>query len=678
MKIWKNEEFSRDNVLAISKKNRISALSAMLLDEMRFQSEQDISEFISDSFSFEDPSLIKDMDKAVERIKIAVEFYEKICVYGDYDADGVTSTALLYSYLKSKDANVCFYVPSRENEGYGLNNNAIDYLSTENVELIVTVDNGVSAYEQVEHANQLGIDIIITDHHEIPEKLPNAIAVVDPHRKDDNSTYKYFSGVGLAFKFAMAYEGEKLDINDLLDKYSDIVALGTVGDLVNLTGENRMLVKEGLKRINNCKRLGLNALKEAAGLEKPGLKAGDLAFSLCPRINAGGRLGLSIKSVRLLVTDNPSEARAISKELNDDNIERQEIEKKIVAEAEHILYENDNIKYKKIIVIAGEKWHQGVIGIVAARIKERCGKPTIIISYDGLFAKGSARSVEGFRMCDGVSYCKELLTIFGGHPMAAGFSLPTENIDAFRDMINEFADNVKQPFFPVINLACSLIPSKVTVGMIDDLSVLEPFGSGNPTPVFGIYDSRIIRITALSGGKHTKLTFIRQQNYFEALYFGISPEQIPYTVGDTVNIAVTAGLNEFNSKVSVSYYIKDICFSSSDNEAMLKSNALFEDLMCGKPVTDEMRAELCADRESCAAVYRYLKSNNGFSFSAEALYQKINSPSLNFGKMCVILKALEELSLITVSKNPFKLDIKLKENPQKVDLFSAKVFKLLQ
>ena len=188
MKIWKNEEFSRDNVLAISKKNRISALSAMLLDEMRFQSEQDISEFISDSFSFEDPFLIKDMDKAVERIKIAVEFYEKICVYGDYDADGVTSTALLYTYLKSKDANVCFYVPSRENEGYGLNNNAIDYLSTENVELIVTVDNGVSAYEQVEHANQLGIDIIITDHHEIPEKLPNAIAVVDPHRKDDNST----------------------------------------------------------------------------------------------------------------------------------------------------------------------------------------------------------------------------------------------------------------------------------------------------------------------------------------------------------------------------------------------------------------------------------------------------------------------------------------------------------
>jgi len=447
MKIWRNEKFSRENVLAISQKNQISALSAMLLDEMMFQSDEDISDFISDKYFFEDPFLIKDMDKAVERIKTAVEYYEKICVYGDYDADGVTSTALLYSFLKSKNANVCFYVPSRENEGYGLNNNAIDYLNTENVELIITVDNGVSAYAQVEHAKELGIDVVITDHHELPEKLPNAIAVVDPHRKDDDSTYKYFSGVGLAFKFAMAYEGEKLDINDLLDKYSDIVALGTVGDLVNLTGENRMLVKEGLKRINNCKRLGLNALKEAAGLEKPELKAGDLAFSLCPRINAGGRLGLSIKSVRLLVTDNPSEAMAIAKELNDDNIERQEIEKKIVSEAERILYEDDNIKYKKIIVIAGEKWHQGVIGIVAARIKERCGKPTIIISYDGPFAKGSARSVEGFKMCDGVAYCKELLTIFGGHPMAAGFSLPTENIDAFRDMINEFADNVKQPFF---------------------------------------------------------------------------------------------------------------------------------------------------------------------------------------------------------------------------------------
>jgi len=237
---------------------------------------------------------------------------------------------------------------------------------------------------------------------------------------------------------------------------------------------------------------------------------------------------------------------------------------------------------------------------------------------------------------------------------------------------------LSSPFFPVISLACSLIPSKVTVGMIDDLSVLEPFGSGNPTPVFGIYDSRIIRITALSGGKHTKITFIRQLNYFEALYFGINPEQLPFSVGDTVNIAVTAGLNEFNSKISVSYYIKDICFSDSDNEAMLRSNALFEDLMCGKPVTDEMRAELCADRENCAAVYLFLKNNNGFAFSPEALYHKINAPSLNFGKMCVILKALEELSLISISSNPFKLDIKLKENPQKVDLFSAKVFRSLR
>ncbi|MEE3449431.1 MAG: single-stranded-DNA-specific exonuclease RecJ [Acutalibacteraceae bacterium] len=678
MKIWRTEQFNRENILSISQNNNISALSAMLIDEMKFENDDEIAEFISQSYSFEDPFLIKDMEKAVDRVKTAVEDYEKICVYGDYDADGVTSTALLYSYLKSKNANVCFYVPSRENEGYGLNNNAIDYLKTENVELIVTVDNGVSAYEQVEHAKEAGIDIVITDHHEPPERLPKAIAVVDPHRKDDNSTYKDFSGVGLAFKFAMAYEGENADIEALLDEYSDIVALGTVGDLVNLTGENRMLVKEGLKRINNCKRLGLNALKEVAGIEKPEIKSGDLAFSLCPRINAGGRLGLSVKSVRLLITENPSEALAISKELNDDNTERQEIEKSIVAEAERILYEDDNIKYKKIIVIAGKKWHQGVIGIVAARIKERCGKPTIIISYDGPFAKGSARSVEGFRMCDGVAYCKELLTIFGGHPMAAGFSLPTENIDAFRDMINEYADNVKQPFFPVISLACSLMPSKVTVGMIEDLSALEPFGSGNPTPVFGIYDSRIIRITALSGGKHTKITFIRQQNYFEALYFGINPEQLPYTVGDTVNVAVTAGINEFNGKISVSYYIKDICFSSFDSEAMLKSNALFEDLMDGKPVTEEMRSELSATRENCAEVYRFLKKNNGFPFSAEALYYKINAPAINFGKMCLILKVLEELSLITLSSNSSRLDIKLVENPKRVDLFSARVFKLLQ
>ncbi len=677
MKIWNALSPDREKVKELAKKYSLSTMSAMLLEEKNFPDDKSIEQFLSDKPVFEDPMLIKDMDKAVRTVRAAVLNNEKICVYGDYDADGVTSTTLMYSFLKSRGADVTYYIPARDTEGYGLNNNAVDYLHSQGIELIVTVDNGISAFEQVERANSHGMKVVITDHHAPPQILPNACAVVDPHRKDDTSAFKHFAGVGLAFKFAVAYDGENADITALLDEYSDLAAVGTVGDVVSLTGENRVLVKEGLQRINRGGRLGLNMLKEVSGLNKGKIRSGDVAFSICPRINAGGRLGLSHKSVRLLLSDDPKEAEDIAGELNVDNMERQRIEKEILEAVEKVLLNDDKVRFRKILVISGEGWHQGVIGIVAARIKDRYGKPVIIITYDGDKAKGSGRSIEGFRMCDGVEYCKDLLTIFGGHPMAAGMSLPTANIDAFRDRLNEYADKVTNTFYPTVELACRLIPSKVTVRMVESLSQLEPYGAGNPTPIFGMYGVNIIRITPLSEGKHTKLTFESEQSYFDALYFGMPSDKLLFAVGDKVNIAVSAGINEYNSVKSISYIIKDICFSQSDNEALLKSSTMFDSLMCGKKPDTEMKRELLPGRDECAVVYKYLKKNKGFRYSAEALHNRIAEPTMSFGKLCVIINAFRELGLIEASSNYSMLDITLVDRPQKVDILSAPIIKRL-
>lgn len=677
MKKWVVLKPNKDNAKRISAKFNVHILPAMLLDMMNFCDDTETENFLSNDFDFSDPFLITDMDKAVMRISKAVNNFERICVYGDYDADGVTSTALLYSYLEEAGANVIYYIPARDTEGYGLNNEAIDTLKENGVSLIVTVDNGVSAYDQTEYANSLGIDVVITDHHTPPPKLPNAVAVVDPHREDDISEFKHFSGVGVVFKLVMALEDDRLDVDDLLERYADIAAIGTIGDIVSLTGENRYLVKAGLKRLNNYERQGVIALKKNAGLTDKEINAGNVAFMLVPRINAGGRLGLSQKSVKLLLSDDEEETEAIATELGDDNSSRQRIEQEILQAVEKKLAEDEYIKYQRIIVIEGEGWHQGVIGIAAARIKEKYGKPTIIITYDGENAKGSGRSIEGFPMCDGVAYCKDLLTIFGGHPMAAGLSLPTANIAAFREKINEFADTLTSSFLPVLTVACKLNPAVISVEMAESLKQLEPYGSGNPTPIFGFYNLTLTGVIPLSGGKHLKLIFNRNDTEISALYFGKTAADLPYIKGDLLNIAVTLDTNVYNSVKRVSVVIKEISFANQDHEKLMLSNILFEDLMLGKSVTDEMKRELSATRDDCVAVYKFLRQSRGFPFSKEALHYRLKHDDISMGKLMVILQAMSELNLITMHSVPTRLNIEIVENPPKVNILSAPILRKL-
>ena len=676
MKKWTTARVDKEKVKTVAKSLGIPAITAQMLLVKGFDDESKMRAFLSDRSDFADPFLITDMDVAAERITDAIENEEKICIYGDYDADGVTSTSILYLYLKSEWADVMYYIPSREGEGYGMNKSAVDKLAAEGVNLIITVDNGISAAEEVDYANSLGIDVVVTDHHEPPETLPNAVAVVDPHRKDDESEFKHLCGAGVVLKLIMALESHNPDTEDILDRFAAICAIGTVADVVSLTGENRMIVKEGLRRINDqCDNLGINKLKELSGIGNKQTTAGDIGFILGPRINAGGRVDIALKAVEMLISDDEEKVTQLAQELCDYNDVRKSIEKDICVAARDILNANEDIRSRKIIVVAGEGWHPGVIGLAASRIRELYGKPTVVITYDGEKATGSARSVEGFPMEMGVAHCSSLLTRFGGHPMAAGMSLPTENIDKFRDMINDFADTVEDDFFPTLEVAAWLKPGTLTAEHVDSLARLEPYGQGNTRPVFGYAGVTIVDVSPLSNGKYTKVHFKKDNLSANAVCFTIAYDDFPYVRGDVVNIAVDVKINEYMGVRSVSSTVRDIMLTGVDNAALLESKRRYETYLTGRHITDDAKKELLPSRDDFAAVYRYLKSKGGFRLTPDVLLHKIGKADLTLGRLLVIVKALEQLSLIDVKVNGENLIITVSENPKKADLMSAPVLK---
>lgn len=673
MKKWVLAKGDKSRAPQIAKERNISQLAAAILALKAEDVQFNADEYLCDEASFSDPFLIRDMDKAVERINSAVENGEKICIYGDYDADGVTSTAIMYMYLKSLWCDVMYYIPARETEGYGMNDTAVEKLHSMGITLIITVDNGISAYDQVKLANSLDMDVVVTDHHAIPEKMPEAVAVIDPHRADDESPFEHFSGVGVALKLIMALEGENADVEELLDRYSAICAIGTVADIVSLTGENRTLVREGLKRINDNVNLGITVLREKSGCAEKRVTSAEIGFGLAPRINAGGRLGLSQRSVELLICEDREKAEEIADELCRDNDERKQIEKNICEQARVALDENEDIRNKKIIVVAGEGWHQGVIGLAATQIREIYGKPTIVISYEGGSAKGSARSVEGFPMNKGVAYCSDLLTIFGGHPMAAGMSLPTSNIDAFREKINEYADTLEDEFLPSIEISARLKPGLLSPEDVDSLSMFEPYGAGNAKPVFAYGGVTITDVSSLKNGMYAKVLFSKGDLYGSALCFSSTYEEFPYKKGDVVDIAVSIGVNEYNGTRSVSSVIKEIKFYGEDNEKMLRSKRAFEEYSLGKPLRKEEKQDLAADRDDFALVYKYLRANGGFKGEAVILYHRLEGKKFSFGSLLLIIKAMEQLELINCERIGERYEITLLPVAKKAQLSSAPI-----
>lgn len=679
MKVWSVAKVNKERAIAMASKLEIPPLLAMMLDIRGITKEEDVINFLQENKDFSDPFLMKDMDKAVERITTAVENGEKICVYGDYDADGVTSTSLLYSYLRdSLGADVMFYIPTRTGEGYGMNKGAVDKIHSLGVTLIITVDNGISAREEIDYANSLGIDTVITDHHMPSGAIPKAVAVVNAHQKDDKSPFKDFSGVGVAFKLVMAIEGEYADVDSLLENFSDIATLGTIGDIVPLVGENRTLVKNGLRHIQNSDRIGINAMKQESGIAEKEINSSNVAFTLVPRINAGGRLGSSEKSVNLLLTEDEDEAVTIADKLGMDNRERQSIEKEILASIDEEVRRTPNIVNDKILVFAGKGWHQGVVGIAASRIKDIYDKPTIIIGIDddGV-ARGSGRSVEGFSLCDAVFACSEHLTHYGGHPMAVGISLEKEKINDFRKAINAYCKDIKMPY-NILHIDCKLNPNQLDLSILDCLSYIEPCGASNPSPIFGLYNMTVIATKEIGNGKHMRVTLSRGQGQVPvyAVYFNHNFQSCSYRNGDIVDVAVSLDRNIYNGQENLSVIIKDIKYSQSNNEELIDSERIFDKFAKRYKLTKNEVMSILPTRNDFAYVYRFLKQNKGFIYGEYALVNALNY-KISMGKLIVILYSMKELGLINWQQGLYQSIIEMKESG-KVNLEDSVFIKKLK
>lgn len=608
---WEVRPLDKERAAAFAQTYGVPFFLAMLMNIRGLDDAAHLREFLGEGEPLSDPFLLKDMDKAAARITRAVDNMEKIAVYGDYDADGVTSTAMLYSYLETRGADVIFYIPQREGEGYGMNIGAVEYLKEQGVSLIVTVDNGISSVQEVARANELGIDVVVTDHHRPQEILPDAVAVVDAYRPDDTSPYKHFSGVGIAFKLLMALEDGAGDVEDLLEAYSDLAAIGTIGDIVPLTGENRTLIRAGLERLSQSDRPGVQALLENAGIAGKALTSTNVAFMLVPRINATGRMGAPERAVRLLISGYEEEAEVLSEEICADNEERRRVEAEI-AEAAFADIEAKGYMKDRVVVVDGENWHHGVIGIVASRVTERCGKPCMIISRGETEAKGSGRSIEGFSLFEAICACGDLLIKFGGHPMAAGITLKPENIEAFRKRINQYAaEHFPQMPTQTVTLDCKLNPAALSVSMAQSLTQLEPFGNGNPQPVFGLFNMELSNVTPVGGGGHLRLTLEKNGAVITAMRFNTKPEELPYHIGDKIDLAVQLEAREFRGQPSLTVIVRDMKFAAFNTEKNIASLASFEKWQRGEVLSAEDKNRLYPDRACLAAIYRALRTVNG-------------------------------------------------------------------
>lgn len=625
----------------------------------------EIQQFFSKEPDFSDPYELSGMSEAVDRINIALEENEKILVFGDYDCDGVTATALLTSYLKKRGADVSCFVPDRENDGYGISVKAVEKAYEDGVTLIITVDNGINAVNEVERANELGVDIVVTDHHLLQDEMPNAVAVVDPHIDEEcDWIFSDLCGVGVAFKLVCALESRPCE--EVIYEYADLVALGTIADIVPLTYENRAIVSVGLELINQRRNLGLKALIEVA--QAKFITAGNAAFTLCPRINAAGRMDNADLAVKLLMSENYEDALYYAGCLDRLNAERQQIEQEIFQQACNIIEQN-GYNRQRVIVVDGFGWHVGVIGIAASKLVEKYGKPCIVISASGDRSVGSGRSISGFSLFDALSESAHTLVKFGGHELAAGLTVKEENIDLFRKTINGYASKCDVPFQKV-RIDCRLKPYALTLDAAKSLKAFEPYGAGNPTPVFGIMESKLVGVQSLANGKHIRLKLRRENTDFSAVVFGVSPDDFPFKMGDIIDLAVTLDVNVYNNTESASVIVRAMRKSGVEDKTIEQQITALENFYSDSADMSDAES-IYPTREDIAVVFRYLRTHDGVLLNA--LENELLG-SLALGKITVAIEALCELKLAEI------IDGKVKLLPfeGKADLESAEILKNLK
>lgn len=644
---WKLPDADPDVIKKLTQETAQPELLCQILAARGLTTPAAITHFVQDNPALDDPMLLAGMPQAVERIRQALQDGERICVYGDYDCDGVTATALLVSYLQTVGSDVIYYVPSREREGYGLNTAAIDMLLGQKVELIVTVDNGISAHEEIAHANAIGIDVVVTDHHTPRDTLPPAVAVVNPHRADCPSRFKDLAGVGVAFKLVCALEDIGPGDDELLEYYSDFVTLGTIADVVPLTGENRTIVRYGLSRLPETQNPGLTALITVSGLRERVLTSESVAFGIIPRINAAGRIGAADDVIELLLTDDEESAAEIAETINEQNVERKKIEDGILTEIENMLQNNPDILKKRILVVAGNNWHHGVVGIVSAKLVERYDRPCIILSIDGDEARGSGRSVKGFSLIEAISACSEHLTRYGGHNQAAGMTVPRQYLQEFDDALQRYArENYEIMPLPELAADCSLSLADLTVQNISQLERLEPFGAENETPLFHLAGLVIEGIYPTNDRKHIRIRFAGKNGSFYAIYFGVSDTVFPYQAGDTVDIMAKISVQEYNGKTQLSVKLSDLRPGGVPQQQVLLGRERYACFLRSEDQPPDALAGLSPTRDDIAVVYRFLRRQGRYPYGADALYFRLMDTGIDYGRVLVALDVLAEMGLI--------------------------------
>ncbi len=684
-KIWEQKfafgDVQSDNaVREIADSLGVSPLFAVLLYNRGYRTSESARRFLRfEETDFHDPYLMRDMSTAVDRILSAVENKEKIYIYGDYDVDGVTSSSVLYLYLTGIGADVSIKIPKRDGEGYGVSSAAVEAIAKSGATLIITVDTGITANAEVEYARTLGVDFVITDHHECHGELPNAVAIVNPHRPDCDYPFKELAGVGVIFKTVCACEmcrcerdGRSLidGIRRVSNEYSDLVAVGTIADVMPLTDENRLIVSLGLAKLDRGEgRLGLEALLEAASKGSDGKKkkvtSGIVGFGIAPRINAAGRMSDALIAVKLLLADNKSTALEYAEELCEINRQRQSEENDIATEAYKMIESDPSYENDRVLILQNDEWHQGIIGIVASRITERYGLPSILISFRGAVTvephamddgKGSGRSIKGLNLVEALNYCEDKLVKYGGHELAAGLTVKRGMVEEFRRAINEYANmHITEDMLTVREEAdCELESADISMSFALEISGLEPFGIGNASPKFIMKNAAVRRITSISGGKHTKLVLEKDGICHTAMYFGMGATELPVEEGDIADVLFNIDINEFRGARSVQLIVQDICMCSEYKNKLTAQMERYEEIKCGAKFTSGER--IVPTREDFALVYTALRREfrSGTSIlDIKGILKLLTSPDtdeFNYIKLKYVLRILNELNICEIEE----------------------------
>ena len=650
-------------------------LTSMVLASRGITNRAQAESYLDCNAPLVDPFVMTDMDKAVERIRKAAEDGEIVAVFGDYDVDGITATCLLTDFLRGQGVACVSYIPGRLEEGYGLNPIAIHQLHSQGVSLIVTVDCGITAIEEAQLCKQLGIDLVITDHHECKDRLPEAVAILDPHRPDGGYPHKNLSGVGVAFKLAAALCGDQ---NAVLNEYCDMVCLGTVADVMPLQGENRVFVAQGLSSLQCTKRPGISALMEECGCDSRNLNAASLGFMLAPRINAAGRMGQIDLAIELFLTHDPDQGKMLARALCELNRQRQAVESEIYDQAIAMLPHTT----PEAIVLADDRWHQGVVGIVASRIAEEYACPTFLICLDGDHGKASSRSYGGFNLFAALTTLSPLLESYGGHELAAGFTIRRDNIDAFREEICRLVAKESTQDMPrtVLDVDCAISPEMLTLSGIQALDIMEPCGNGCPKPVLMMENLVVDRLRPVGNGKHLRLRLRRGSHGFNAIFFSATAESASIVQGDLVDVAFLPQINEFREELSVQMNVQDIrpackCECSpelSGYTAMRRGD-----------IDPEQANALLPDRATLGMIWRYLASVPGGCTQEMpmCLCRKIvrwSGVPLSLGKLLTCLDIFSDVGLLKTQRHHNTITIHLTQGAGKADLTQSRTLQTLE